>query len=214
MTDDRSLERAARSWLDEGPTRAPDRPVDAALRTIQSTSQERDLRIPWRFPRMTPFARSALIAAIGVIAVGTAIYVIQRPLGTGGPPASSPTASPLALSIAGTWDAEFTHEQFVAAGLVDAAEDNTENWGHFRMVFGAGADGASGTFHIIQLDGPQSSGSGTYTISGSTLTIHCSGWCDNDAVFVLSFTLTPTTLTIGAAGPATFHVEPWTRIGT
>ena len=42
MTDDRSLERAARSWLEEGPTRAPDRPVDAALARIQTTRQERD----------------------------------------------------------------------------------------------------------------------------------------------------------------------------
>lgn len=161
---------------------------------------------------MTPLARSALIAVIGVIAVGTAVYLIQKPLGTGGPPAASPTASPPALSIAGTWDAEFTHDQFVAAGLVDAAEDNAENWGHFRMVFAAGASGTSGAFHITQLDGPQSSGGGTYSTSGSTLTVHCSGWCDNDAVFVLSFTLTPTTLTIDAPGPATFRVEPWVRV--
>src|SRR5262245_40966298 len=52
MTDDRSLERAARSWLEIGPTTAPDRPVDAALLRIQSTPQERDLRIPWRKPAM------------------------------------------------------------------------------------------------------------------------------------------------------------------
>jgi len=31
MTDDRSLERAARSWLESGPTEAPDHAVDAAL---------------------------------------------------------------------------------------------------------------------------------------------------------------------------------------
>ena len=169
---------------------------------------------------MTPLARSVLIAVIGVIAVGTVIYVVQRPLGPGGAPVSSPTASPaaspaassVALSLAGMWDAEFTHDQFLAAGLVDAAEDNAENWGHFRMLFSAGPDGASGAFQITQLDGPQSSGSGTYTTAGSTLTIHCSGWCDNDAVFVLSFTLTPTTLTIGAPGPATFRVEPWVRV--
>ena len=58
MTDDRSidraLERAARSWIEEGPTRAPDRPVDAALSRIQTTNQERDLRILWRLPTMNP----------------------------------------------------------------------------------------------------------------------------------------------------------------
>jgi len=168
---------------------------------------------------MTPLARSALIAVIGVIAVGTAVYVIQKPLGTVGPPAlspsvppASPAASALGPSLAGTWDAEFTHDQFVAAGLVDTAEDNTENWGHFRMLFTPAADGASGAFRIMQLDGPQASGSGTYTTAGSTLTIHCSGWCDTDAVFVLSFTLTPTTLTITPPAPATFRVEPWVRV--
>ena len=48
MNDDRSLERAARSWLEAGPTQAPDRAVEAALLQIETTSQERDLRIPWR----------------------------------------------------------------------------------------------------------------------------------------------------------------------
>ena len=43
MTDersiDRALERAARSWIEVGPTRAPDRPVEAALALIQTTNQ-------------------------------------------------------------------------------------------------------------------------------------------------------------------------------
>ena len=43
MTDDRSLERAARSWLEVGPTQAPERAVEAALLRIQTTPQERDL---------------------------------------------------------------------------------------------------------------------------------------------------------------------------
>jgi hypothetical protein len=69
MTDDRSLERSARQWLEHGPTRAPDRPVDAALARIQSTAQERDLRIPWR-PR-TMFDRLAVAAVAAVLAIGT-----------------------------------------------------------------------------------------------------------------------------------------------
>ena len=42
MTDDRSLERAARSWLEVGPTEAPERAVEAALLRIDTTPQERD----------------------------------------------------------------------------------------------------------------------------------------------------------------------------
>ncbi|HET7182740.1 MAG TPA: hypothetical protein VFI15_10950, partial [Candidatus Limnocylindrales bacterium] len=76
--DDRSLERAARSWLEEGPTRAPDRAVDAALSRIQATRQERDLRVPWRFPTMNPIMRIAVIAAVFVVAVGIA-FLAWRP---------------------------------------------------------------------------------------------------------------------------------------
>jgi hypothetical protein len=97
MTDDRSLERAARSWLEEGPTRAPDRAVAAALSRIQTTRQDRDLRIPWRLPTMTPIARLAAIAVIAAVAVGGSIFVIGNGLpGFGGKPTPSPapTASP------------------------------------------------------------------------------------------------------------------------
>ena len=95
--DDRSLERVARSWLEEGPTRAPDRPVNTALTRIQTTRQERDLWIPWRFPTMNPITRRAAIAVIGVIAVGGSLYLFGRGNGIGGPgatPTAAPTAAP------------------------------------------------------------------------------------------------------------------------
>jgi hypothetical protein len=95
MTDDRSVERAARSWLDEGPTEAPDRAVEAALLRIQTTSQERDLRIPWRVRSMSLLARLAAAAiAIAVVVGGGAL--ILRPGGTsvGGPVTPTPSAAP------------------------------------------------------------------------------------------------------------------------
>lgn len=72
MTDDRSLERAARSWLEAGPTGAPDRAVEAALARIQTTAQERDLRVPWRLKPMFDRLAAAAVAivAIGGIAIG------------------------------------------------------------------------------------------------------------------------------------------------
>jgi hypothetical protein len=78
MTDDRSLERAARSWLDEGPTRAPDQPVEAALSRIQTIQQDRDLRIPWRLHPMNPSLRlgGIAIAAIAVVAVAVALVAL------------------------------------------------------------------------------------------------------------------------------------------
>jgi dipeptidyl aminopeptidase/acylaminoacyl peptidase len=105
MTDDRSLERAARSWLEAGPIEAPDRAVESALLRIQTTPQERDLRIPWRLPTMTTSARVATAAVIGVLAVGGAFLFFGRPgqpaLGGPGPsqsatPEGSATTAPKA----------------------------------------------------------------------------------------------------------------------
>ena len=70
MNDDRSLERAARSFIEAGPTQAPDRAVEAALLRIETTPQERDLRIPWRFPPMTIPARLAAVAILGALLLG------------------------------------------------------------------------------------------------------------------------------------------------
>jgi hypothetical protein len=83
MTDDRTLERAARSWLEEGPTRAPDHAVDAALSRITTTRQERDLRIPWRLPTMNPIARLAGAGVLAAVAVAVVLLAL-RP-GTLGP---------------------------------------------------------------------------------------------------------------------------------
>jgi len=94
MTDDRSLERAARSWLENGPTQAPDRAIEAALLRIETTPQERDWPVPWRLPKMTTPARVAAAAVIGVLAVGAAFLMLGRPGQTGvGGPGASPTAT-------------------------------------------------------------------------------------------------------------------------
>ena len=69
MTDDRLLERAARSWLETGPTEAPDRAIEAALSRIQTTPQER-VRVPWRTRPM--FTTARLVAAAIAIAVDVA----------------------------------------------------------------------------------------------------------------------------------------------
>jgi hypothetical protein len=93
MNDDRTLERAARSWIEVGPTRAPDHAVEAALARIQTTTQERDW-FPWRFPRMTiPVRIGALVAVGAVVLAGLGLLV-------GGPGvAPSPTPSPTPVGI-------------------------------------------------------------------------------------------------------------------
>jgi hypothetical protein len=138
MTDDRSLERAARSWIEVGPTRAPSHAVDAALLRIESTPQERDLRIPWRIRVIPMPARVAAAAVIGVLLVGGATYMFspggRSNVGAPGPspsPVSSPTTPPspetssavasdaLPQELWGNWQSPAGHS---IPGLFDASE--------------------------------------------------------------------------------------------
>jgi hypothetical protein len=90
MTDDRSIERAARSWLEDGPTQAPDHAVEAALLTIQSTTQERDW-LPWRTRRMTQTLRLLAGAAAIAVVVG-GVFLLRPGSGPGPGVGSSPSA--------------------------------------------------------------------------------------------------------------------------
>jgi hypothetical protein len=94
MTDDRTLERVARSWLEDGPTRAPEHTVAGALAQIQTTQQERGFAVPWRFSSMTPMFKVAGAALVAVIAIGSFLSLSRPPGGTGGDPSPTPTASP------------------------------------------------------------------------------------------------------------------------
>jgi hypothetical protein len=100
MSDDRSIERNARAWLELGPTQAPDHAVAAALRTIDTTKQDRDLRIPWRFPAMNPLARVAVLVTIAVVAVGAGLYLMQpAPSSVGPQPSPTPRALPSQAAV-------------------------------------------------------------------------------------------------------------------
>ena len=77
MTDERRFDREARAWLEEGPLRAPDRVVTAALLEIDQTPQERGLRVLRRLPFMSSTVRLAAVAAVIVVAVGLG-YALTR----------------------------------------------------------------------------------------------------------------------------------------
>jgi hypothetical protein len=102
MTEDRSLERAARSWIEAGPTEAPERAVDAALLLIQTTPQERDWHVPWRSRPMTQTTRLLAGSVAVAIALLGGVFVLRftENHGIGGPSPSNltPTASPAPTS--------------------------------------------------------------------------------------------------------------------
>jgi hypothetical protein len=63
------FQHAVRDWLEDGSDRTPRPAIDAVLLAVKTTPQERDLRIPWRFPRMTYLTRATGIAAVALVAV-------------------------------------------------------------------------------------------------------------------------------------------------
>jgi hypothetical protein len=196
MSDDRLFERNARAWLERGPTDAPDRVVEAALLAIETTNQERDLRIPWRLPTMNPVARLVAVLVVGAIAVGGALFVLRTPASSVGSPSAAPT-------IEGTWETTFSRAQMQAAGLADPAEDDGSNYGHFILSI------HGGRVLTVQLDGPKTSSAATYAVNGNTYTVTT----DKNETFSWPYTVTATTLTFGGNGPVTLRVKPWTRIG-
>jgi hypothetical protein len=100
MNDDTRFDRTARSWLEEGPTRAPGRAVEAALAEITTTPQERDLRVPWRFSTMPMLIRAAAAAIAIAVIGGGALFLLRAPTvpGVAAQATPSPSPSPMALA--------------------------------------------------------------------------------------------------------------------
>ncbi len=89
MSEDKRFERGARTWLEDGPTRAPERAIEEALSQIESTPQERDLRVPWRMPVMSVPIRLAAVALLVALAAG-GTYLVAGAL-----PDTSPSVTPV-----------------------------------------------------------------------------------------------------------------------
>ena len=93
MTDDLRFERTARDWLELGPVEAPPDVVQAAFFEIDTTPQERDLRVPWRFPAMPRYAPVWVAAALAAVAAFGALVLLP-----GSPPnqglVSTPSSTP------------------------------------------------------------------------------------------------------------------------
>jgi hypothetical protein len=130
VTDHRGFEHAVDDWLAEGSDWNPQPAVDAVLLAIKTTSQERDLRIPWR--NATLPARMRLAAGIAIVAmVGVAVLSISRPATWVG---SSPTRAPEAFiwtpaAVELDWPGPLRAETSASAGQVFPVAEYTDGVG-------------------------------------------------------------------------------------
>lgn len=77
--NENEFDRAARSWLDDGPTRMSDRALASALQEIHTTRQRRAMRPAWSSTPMSTFAGAASAAVLAVAVGLMAINVVPRP---------------------------------------------------------------------------------------------------------------------------------------
>ena len=96
MNGSRDLERRLTDlYADEGQTRAPDRVLEIALDTVDTTPQRRAvIGLPRRFQTMSSFAKLA-VAAVAVLAIGAVGIAVMSPRSPSvGPPVATPSPSP------------------------------------------------------------------------------------------------------------------------
>jgi hypothetical protein len=101
--NEHEFDRAARAWLDDGPTRMSDRALSSAFQKIHSTRQRRALGPAWRTNRMNAYA--TLVAAAAVLAVAIGSYQLLPGIaGPGGSPSPSPALLARGSFVIRDWD--------------------------------------------------------------------------------------------------------------
>jgi hypothetical protein len=92
--NENEFDRAARAWLDEGPTRMSDRALLSALEEIHTTRQRRALRPAWSATPVSTFARvgmaAVLVAAVGLMAINAVPRQPDGPNVGGASPSPTP----------------------------------------------------------------------------------------------------------------------------
>jgi hypothetical protein len=140
--------------------------------------------------------------AAATVAPSVAVVVVLPTAAPTTPP--SPTPAPTATLIDGMWEVTTTHDEMLAAGIVDQGEDNPGNFGHFTLSL------HTGSYELTQSDGAHAHDVGSYILKGNTF-LPTSGIGEE---FACPFTVTATMLTFGEGVPVWWRTKAWTRIGS
>ena len=152
---------------------------------------------------ITP-ARVASFAVIGVLALGGAYFVYNRPQPAVGGPAASPGPTAGQTAVDGVWQSCPTEQDIKAAGG-DPAEAKG-NAGCTTLTLRDGVFRETGGSASTTLPG-------NYVVDGASITIHRS----NGEVFTFTWSVTGDTLnltkspTAGAVSPAPWLAKPFQR---
>jgi TRAP-type transport system periplasmic protein len=104
----------------------------------------------------------------------------------------------------GTWVVSFSRAELMAAGA-DPSEDLPDNYGRFTMTF------HKGSFQDVAST-PSGSGSGTYLVRGSTVTLTSTSGCCPGETFTATWSVYRDTLTFKRGVPTPLRVKPWRRV--
>jgi hypothetical protein len=94
MNQRSDIDRLLRHWMDDGPTRMPDRIVDVVADRISVQRQRRSWRLPWRLPMNSFVKLGAAVAAVLVVAV-VGWNLLPKSSGPGGDPTPTPIPTPI-----------------------------------------------------------------------------------------------------------------------
>ncbi|MEW6225364.1 MAG: hypothetical protein AB1627_12130 [Chloroflexota bacterium] len=153
MTTTNDLDRALAAWLSDGPARAPEPPIAAAVEHARANPRRRDLLAAVRSDPMAPRGRSilglrpvlvlavvALLAAtIGIGVVGSQLGITPNtPISSPGPsvpaspsasPSPTPAPTPVRVSIIDALGKDVTATIEDASGLLTGASSETPSDG-------------------------------------------------------------------------------------
>ena len=106
-------------WLEDDPSYAPGHVLDTVLAALPSIPRRRASRVPLRFTTAPMFTRLAAAAAIGVLAVGGALYLTRpgQPATVGPVPTSSASAPVVTPAPTASHTAGPTSAMTVGRGL-------------------------------------------------------------------------------------------------